>query len=279
MKFKRLIFILSLFAGSVCLAQTTEQEYYDKYLRLTSRLGYAGVGMETYLQGWEKAFPQDARMQEAKCNFFLARSVRTEAVPKEAAKYLGNGPVLTLKDSLGRDINFFEEQFFDDELFGQAVASIDRAIALEPEDLSYRADKVSMLLAYEKESPDMALQELNSLVDIQKREHPKWEVSGTEIEESDFIALMSGYCYDLYKIGTAAGYEAFGSLSNALSRLYPKESNFIDNIGSYYLVYKGDERKAMKYYKKALKLNPEDNVAKSNISLIERRKSTKTKKK
>lgn len=270
-----LFFALLVSLPAALLAQSTQQEYYDKYLRLTSRLGYDGVGMETYIDRWEEAFPQDGRMLEAKSNYFYAKSVHTEAVVKDKSRYLGNPPLMTLKDSLGRDVNFFEEDFFDDALFAQAVSAIDKAIELYPDDLAYRADKISLLLAYEKESPDLARKEIESLLAYQKKSHPAWVVSGTAVAESDFVNLMSGYCYRLYNCGSPVGYEAFGSISMELSKMYPKETVFLDNIGSYYLVCKGNERKAVKYYKKALKLDPDDKVAQTNMSIIERRKAKK----
>lgn len=254
------------------IAQETPQEYYDKYLRLTSRLGYDGVGIETFIDKWEASFPEDGKMLEARCNYYLVKSMQTKAVPKNQSKFLGEAPFMTLKDSTGADINYFEEQFFDDEVFGKAVSCIDKAISIYPSELVYRADKVSLLLAYEKESPDMAVAEINALIELQKSAHPTWTVDGQPISADDFASVMSGYCVRLYNVGSPVAYEAFGKISQDLSKLFPEDSNFLDNIGSYWLVYKDNERKALKYYRKALKINPEDSVAQRNISLIERRR-------
>lgn len=270
--------VVAFLSASVASAQTTQQEYYEKYLRLTSRLGYAGVGIETYIDRWEEAFPEDGRMLEARGSYYLAKALTTSVERKDARKFLGAAPVLTLKDSTGVDVNYFEEQFYDDELFGKAVSCIDRAIALYPSELVYRVDKISMLLAYEKEYPDMAFAQMNELLDIQKEGSVKWTVDGVEVTPDDFSSVMSGYCVRLYEIGTPVGYETFGKLSERLSKMYPEDSNYLDNIGSYWLVYKGNERKALKWYRKALKMNPDDAVASRNISIIERRQAQNKKK-
>ena len=254
------------------MGQTTKEEYNEKYTRLISRLGYAGVGIETFLDKWEAAFPEDGRMLEARCNYYLAKSLTTEVVPKNQAKFLGAKPVLSLPDSSGNKVNYFEENFYDDERFGQAMSWLDKAVELYPLDLFYRADKITCFLAYEKESPDMAVAELDKLVEMEKK-HPAWMVDGAPAGEGDFSQLMSSYCVSLYNIGNAKAYESFFKLSTKLSKLYPKDSNYLDNIGSYWLVAKGNDKKAMGYYKKALKLNPDDEVAKANIRVIERKKA------
>lgn len=270
-----IIIIAALAAAFSAFAQTTAEEFNEKYNRLISRLGYAGVGIETYLDKWESAFPEDGRLLEARCNYYLWKGLSTQVVPKDQSKFLGNKPIIALPDSTGKKVNYFEENFYDDELFGQAISWLEKAIELYPLDLVYRADKITCLLAYEKESPDMAVAELDNLVEQEKKSHPAWVVYGQPVGESDFSELMSTYCVSLWNIATPQAYDAFFNLSTKLSKLYPKNSNYIDNIGSYWLVAKDNPKKAMKFYKKALKLNPDDEVAKTNIKIIEKRKAAK----
>ena len=270
-----LITLLALIFGFAAFAQTTAEEFNEKYTRLAARLGYAGVGIETYLDKWEAAYPDDGRLLEARCNYCLAKGMTTHAVPKDRAKYLGNKPILSVPDSTGKKINYFEETVYDDELFGQAMTWLDKAVELYPLDLVYRADKITCFLSYEKESPDMAVAEMEKLVEMEKKSHPAWVVYGEPTVEGDFSELMSGYCLRLWNIATPPAYEAFFKLSTKLSKLYPKNSNYLDNIGSYWLVAKDNPKKATTFYKKALKLNPSDEVATANLKLIERRKASK----
>ena len=270
-----LISLLALTLGLAAFAQTTAEEFNEKYTRLVNRLGYAGVGIETYLDKWEAAFPEDGRMLEARCNYCLWKGMTTQVVPKDQSKYLGNKPVLALPDSTGKRVNYFEESFYDDELFGQAMTWLDKAVELYPLDLVYRADKITCFLAYEKESPDMAVAEMDKLVEQEKKSHPAWVVYGEPVSEGDFSELMSTYCVRLWNIATPQAYDAFFNLSTKLSKLYPKNSNYIDNLGSYWFVAKNNPKKAMKFYKKALKLNPSDEVAQTNRKIIEKRKTAK----
>lgn len=271
---KHILIILTLLIA-VASAGQTKEEYNEKYQRLAGRLGLAGVGIETHLDKWEAAFPDDPRLLEARAQYYLAKGLSSQVVPKPKNKFLGNKPVLSLPDSTGNPVNYFEEHFYDDELFGQAMKYIDRAIDLNPDDLFFRVDKIVALLDYEKESPDMAVQEMDKLVEFEKQSHPEWTALGDPVGEDGFSDVMSTFCVRLYNIANDKGYEAFFNLSTKLSKLYPKNSNYLDNIGSYWLVAKGKDKKAMSFYKKALKLNPDDEVAKANIKIIEKKKAKK----
>ncbi|MBO4465667.1 MAG: hypothetical protein J5748_03210 [Bacteroidales bacterium] len=272
---KIIVTVLALVVAVAVAAQSTKEEYLEKYLRLVNRLSYSGVGIETFIDKWEAAFPDDGMMLEARCNYYLDKSMTTQLVAKEGSKYLGNKPALSVPDSTGKVVNFFEEMFFDDELFGKAVSYLYKAIELYPTEMVYRNDLIECLFAYEKESPDMAVKEIEKIVEMEKTTHPEWLVNGVTAKDGDLSEMLSLRCLPLWNIGTPAAYESFYSLSQALAKLFPKDSNYQDNIGSYWLVAKGNDKKAMKFYKKALKLNPDDEVAKTNIKIIERRKAKK----
>ena len=55
---KHILIILTLLIA-VASAGQTKEEYNEKYQRLAGRLGLAGVGIETHLDKWEAAFPDD----------------------------------------------------------------------------------------------------------------------------------------------------------------------------------------------------------------------------
>ena len=58
-----------------------------------------------------------------------------------------------------------------------------------------------------------------------------------------------------------------------MNKLYPKNPVFLDNIGSYWQVARGNDKQAEKFYKKALKLDPDDYAATRNLQLIAKKKS------
>ena len=50
----------------------------------------------------------------------------------------------------------------------------------------------------------------------------------------------------------------------------PNDVLFLDNMGSYYLVVKKDNKQSLKYYNKVLKIKPDDLTAIKNVVLMAR---------
>ena len=267
-----LILIVAMQAILPMAAQTktTQKEYSDRYQLLVSKLGATGVGIETLLQRWEKDYPEDTEMLIGKFAYYLSKSRTDNLEVKEGNRYLGNAPVLTLKDSLGKDVNYFQVSTYDDELFGKATQALDKAIELNQDRLDFRIYKISALLGYEKDSPDMALAGLKALVDYDGQSHPKWEYPGYVSDKALFPAVVQECCYSFYLIGTPSSYEAFKDLSEKMLTYYPDAYEYMTNIGSYYLVYKHDSKTALKMYNKVLKKRPDDYATIKNCVLLAR---------
>lgn len=252
-------------------AQTTSQDFKERYQRQVRMLGASGVGVETIIDRWEQAFPEDGDMLEARFLYYYSKSQSTEVVKKPGNKYLGQKPMLTLKDSLGNDVHFFEETMFVDSLFAHSQEAIQKAVALHPQEIQYRLDKISSLLAYEKESPDLAYAELVKLIDYDTASHPSWTYQGEAVSGDDFIDLVQEYCNRFFTLGTPNGYEFFLAISQKMNKLHPKNAMFVGNIGSYWFVGQNNYKKAQSYYKKALKLDPQDAASLQNMKVLERK--------
>ena len=206
-----------------------------------------------------------------KFSYYMDKSRTTSVVKKDQKRYLGENPVLTLKDSTGNDVYYFQEDTFDDELFGQAQKALEKAIQLNPDRLDMRILKVASLIGYEKESPDMALSDLKSLIIYNETQHPKWEYPGVEkVDETFFSATVQEYCYLFFRYASPVSYEAFRELSATMVSYQPSDVLFLDNLGSYYLVVKHDNKTALKYYTKVLKIKADDITAIKNIIIMAR---------
>ena len=249
---KILLTILAVMAFLPLSAQPkpTQKEYLDRYQLLVSKLGTDGVGIETLLQRWGKDYPDDTDMLLGKFSYYLTKSQSSSIEVKDAAKYLGNAPALTLKDSLGKDVNYFQVMSYDDELFGKATQAIEKAIELNPDRL--------------------ALAGLKALIDYNGHSHPAWKYPGIEAGDDLFPSVMQEYCYAFFKIGTPHCFEAFKELSEKMLGYYPDNTVYMTNIGSYYLVYKHDSKAALKMYNKVLKKSPDDYTAIKNCVLLAR---------
>jgi len=248
----------------------SQKDYLDRYNLLVSKLGAAGVGIETHLQKWEKDYPDDLDMLIGKFSYYFSKSREEKLEEREGNRYLGNAPSLTLKDSLGNDVNYFLVSSYDDELFGKSTQAIDKAIELYQDRLDLRVLKISALLDYEKDSPDMALSGLKSLIDYDGHSHPSWVYPGLVSDKELFPGVMQDCCFAFYQIGTPSSYEAFKELSEKMLEYYPDAYQYMTNIGSYYLVYKKDSKNALKMYNKVLKKHPDDYATIKNCVLLAR---------
>lgn len=265
-------FIFSTFlpVGAQNDDKTPASAYKDRYNLLVKNLGVDGVGIETLVNKWEADYPDDVDMLIAKFSYYFTKSKSTEIVEKSVSLYKGEKPVLSLKDSLGNDRNYFQVLKFNDELYAKGASAISKAIRIEPDRLDYRFLQISALIVFEGERPEMSLAKLIGLVDYNYLAKPKWEYPGTEITKEVFVASMQEYCATFFTVGSEVGMEAFKKLSEKMLDYNPKNPLFLDNMGSYYLVAAKDYKKALKYYNKVLKKHPDDYTAIKNCVLLAR---------
>jgi len=278
-KMKRLICIVAGLAA-VALSFAQSDRYEQRYDLLVSQFGPAGVGVETVLNNWAKVDSTNVKLLTGRFLYYFTKAQTQKAEPKPGKKYLGMDPVLTLKDSLGNDVHYYQMTFFDDELYGESIKAVDKAVSFWPDMLDFRFMKANAYIAYEKESPDMALSYLMDLADKHKSRRSPWTYDGKEADDEFFQGAMQEYCYSFYSLGTPSAHDAFLRLSQKLSSIYPANTDFLDNIGSYYLIVKQDYKNAYKYYNKALKIDPKDETAMRNaLTAARKQKNAKLEKK
>lgn len=266
-----LVLAVAALAASPLYSQTTAEEYHNRYNSLSAKVGPAGLGIETLLDKWENDFPEDTEMMNARITYYLLKAQSYQVIQKDQSKYLGNQPLMTLKDTLGKSHNYFQDVIYDDEYFSAANKMMDKAINLNPLDLQLRTDKLAMLASYEKEEPDMFTQNLLSLIDFNFSSHPVWTVGGTKASEDAFPDMVQEECYTLFTISSPTSMASFKTVSEKMLAYMPKSTNFLSNVGSYYLSFAKDPKTAIKYYSKVLKLDPGNYAAAKNCVIAARR--------
>ena len=276
MTMRKFIYVLAALILSVA-ASAQSSDYQRRYIVLRDRVGYSGVGMETLINNWSKAEPENSDMHLASFYFHLSKSTGSEVVVRSEAKYLGTEPVLSLKDTTGTDVHYYEVLTYEDEMFAEALKSLDKAISLSPERIDLRFLKINSYISYERESPDMAMSNIMGLVYDVMSNDAKWvyrAYMGEDVQPVDrelFAEMMKEYCYSLYSLGTPSSYEGFYTLSQRMNKYFPKDPDFIANMASYYLVVTKDYKTALKYYDKALKIRPDDRSTINNAVIASRR--------
>lgn len=273
---RKILLLLSL--SAVCLmasAQQSEQDFLQRYNVLAGRMGAAGVGVETLIENWEEAYPDDLNMLKAKWKYYFTKSQSTAIEAMDRDRYLGDAPTLSLQDSLGNTVNYFQKTVFDDEMFGQATAALEKASKLAPNDLELHIGRISGLIAYEGESPDMAKAAVRSLIDYNYVSKPSWTFGDEAINQEDFEGEIQELCFSFYKIGSPASYEAFRETAQKMIDYKCKNVVFQNDVATYYQVYKDNPKEALKRYAKVLKSVPDDYTAIKNSVLIARKTNDK----
>lgn len=250
------------------LAQTTTADYKARYERLVSKVGVAGVGVETVLDKWAQADSCDVDLLVARFAMYFERSRSFVVEENPAKKYLGLDPILTLKDSLGVNKYYFQVPVFDDGIYGNAMRNIDKAIKLYPDQLDLRITKATALIAYEKDSPDLASEFLMGLIDEWAAKKYNWKFEGVEkVDQELFSAAMLEYCASFFNTSSPKSLETFKAISERMLKIDKNNVNFVNNLGSYY-VKKKDYKKGLKYYDKVLKTAPDNYAAIKNCCNI-----------
>ena len=268
-------FILTGLAAGLAVAAAaqpqSQQEYIRRYNNLAARVGAAGVGVETLLDKWEADWPEDLDMLTARMLYFYSKSQTVDIVVKDRNRFLGEQPTLSLKDSLGNEVHYFQEVFFDDELFGRSVSCAEKAIQLAPDRLDLRRSKIALLIGYEKESPDMALSDIKTLIDYNASRKPAWQDPELgPVGKEEFDGMIQDYCYVFFRYATSRSYDAFRDISLRMLDYDPNNVQFLNNLGSYFLVARKDNKTALKYYNKVLKIKKDDLTAIRNCLILAR---------
>ena len=277
MNSSRIYRLLSVLSVTVALVISSfslsaqSQNFESRYNLLVSQLGPAGVGIETLLQKWEAADSTDKKMLLAKFDYYFTKSQSEQVVKKSQNKYLGMDPLLSLKDSTGTPVYYYKEVIFDDELFAKALKAADKVASFYPDDLEFRFLKANALIAYEKESPDMATAYLLDLMSQDQSRTRPWNYEGVKQDKDFFPDSMQEYCRTFYTVGGEPAMDTFLSISKRMNELYPDMTCFVSNIATYYLVAKDDPKSALKYYGKVLKKVKDDEVALRNACIAARK--------
>ena len=255
----------------VCTALPAQSvDWQKKYERQVKAVGLSGVGVETILDSWGAADSSSVDYLAARYAFWFDKSHSLVVEAHDSPRYLGMEPMFELSDSSkSNTVWYYQVDSFDDELFGRALRYLDKAAAAMPAELEYRVWKVSALMLYEKESPDMTLGLILSLIDEDRSTGQKWLYQGEEQDRDFFDGLIQEFCWNLFNLGTPQAREAFLKVSEKMLSYDRKSPVFMANVGSYLMSVK-EYKKALKQFDKVLKLDPDNDTAIRNCVTIAR---------
>ncbi len=265
---KRFASILALIAAATIAVSAQTTDWLKKYQTQVAAVGLTGPGVESVLNRWGQADSSDLNYLRASYIYYLNRGRRSEIMTATTPRYLGREPMFALPDTTTKTKTYYYQiEVFDDEPFGKAIRFLDKLIAHEPTALELRVEKISDLIIYEGESPDMALSALLGLITEDRAKSPKWTYEETAVDREFFDGVVQEFCANLFQLGTDPARDAMLKVSERMLTYDKNAVPFITNQGSYYMAKK-DYKKALKYFDKAIKVKEDSYNAIKNACTI-----------
>ena len=186
----------------------------------------------------------------------------------ELPLYAYNTEVLTLQDTAtGGQAGFVYQGYFitDSAQVDSATMTLHEGIKKFPNRLDLYFGLAATYLYIGQ--PDKMTGVVEEAMKQEKKNKGNWLWSGDEI-----LPDVTDYMYervqeDFARFWEAEDLERTERVAQMAVKYYPKRAEYWNNMGAV-AMWKNDKKKAMKYFQKALKLNPDDELIKGNIEYI-----------
>lgn len=263
-------FLILIFATiSISLfARSYEQEFYKL---LTDKETAAA---DSILSIWKKSNPKDPELYPAEFNYFINSARSTRLV-------LSDNPddgdyKLTFADSTGNvKGSLFQETVWDDSLFQHGIKAIEKGISLYPDRLDFRLGK-AMALNYRGQW-DEVCNTMYSIFERSAKNKYKWTGANGEAYTQDCRDIIANASFDhLHEMINDEDNPSVKNLelefTAAILKQFPKEYRVI-NIAAGRAYADQDYHLAMKYFKKAHSIAPDDGIILANMVFLSRKMS------
>lgn len=192
----------------------------------------------------------------------------------ELPLYAYNTQVLTLQDTVtGGPAGYMYQGYFitDSAEVGSAVMTLQEGIRKFPNRLDLYFGLAATYL-YTDQS-DKMIGTVESAMQQEKKNKGNWLWTNDELTPDTIDYMYERVQEDFARFWAAEDLEHSERVAQMAVKYYPKRAEYWNNMGVVALwkedfSEKPNFKKAMKYFKKALKLNPDDELIKANIEYI-----------
>ena len=190
------------------------------------------------------------------------------AMTVELPLYAVNTQVLTLQDTVtGGPAGYLYEGYFitDSAQVGSAVMTLYEGIRKFPNRLDLYFGLAATYLYIDQ--PDMMIYIVEKAMKQSKKNKGIWLWTGDEQVPDTIDYMFERVQEDFARFWEAEDLERTERVAQMAVKYYPTRAEYWNNMGAV-AMWKNDKKKAMKYFRKALKLNPNDELIKANIEYI-----------
>lgn len=262
-----------LFSIAIIFATTTSAQDHKKgYEELLAQRDSTRI--IPYLQQWEKATPNDPDVYIAYFNHYFKKSKKTIGLLSRGEPKAGT---FALADSAGNAAGYMgDTTIYDPTLVAQAIASIDKGIAKNPQRLDMRFGKI-YVLGQTGDYKTFTSELINTLHYSNKIGENNWKWANNKpIEDPKKMILgaVQDYIVTLYETNDDALLDNMRSIAETVLQYYPGHVPMLSNIAITYTL-QGNHSKALENLLKAEKIAPADYIILNNIANIYRTQNDK----
>lgn len=225
------------------------QDYYSKYEELMSQGMLEKV--PPLLELWIEAAPKDENAYITGFNHYLIISKQENRIH----------PVST--DDVEESSLVQSEVIYNDSLFNISQDFIQKGILQHPKRLDLHFGKIHAL--WIKGEHQKQTGEILGLIDLGDKIKQNWLWNGNrplENAKKTFTSAIYRYVAQLF---SSDQYTYVQQISERMIQSFPKEVANYSNLGAVYKV-QGNYKKAIRCFRKALKINPKDIIVLNNIA-------------
>jgi tetratricopeptide (TPR) repeat protein len=238
------------------------QDFYrefQKYLQTDDTIKQLEI-----LKQWEGSNPRDPELYTSYFNYFFSKS-KKEILTLNKEKPEGESLVFT--DSLNQTAGYIGSQINFDELeLEKGFNKISEGIELYPNRLDMRFGKI---YAYgQLKKWDNFTEEIIKAVKYSKVNNNEWTWTKDEKQKDGkdfFLSSLQDYQVQLYNTGDDKLLVNMRNIASEVLKIYPNHIESLSNLALTYLIT-GDYNKALDPLLKAEELNPKDYIVLSNIA-------------
>ena len=190
------------------------------------------------------------------------------AMSEELPLYAYNTDVFTLQDTVtGGPAGYLYQGYTitDSAQVGSAVMTLHEGIRKFPNRLDLYFGLATTYLYIDQ--PDWMIGIVEEAMKQEKKNKGKWLWTADEPVPDSIDYMYERVQEDFARFWAAEDLERTERLAQIAVKYYPKRAEYWNNMGAV-TMWKNDKKKAMKYFQKALKLNPNDELIKANIEYI-----------
>lgn len=190
------------------------------------------------------------------------------AMTVELPLYAVNTQVLTLQDTVtGGPAGYMYQGYFitDSAQVDSAVMTLYEGIRKFPNRLDLYFGLATTYLYIDQ--PDMMIYIVEEAMKQSKKNKGIWLWTGDEQVPDTIDYMFERVQEDFARFWEAEDLERCERVSQMAVKYYPTRAEYWNNMGAV-AMWKNDKKKALKYFQKALKLNPNDELIKANIEYI-----------